>query len=110
MEEINREEWEEEDLLRIETDVEAFEVELRAEALLNAADAHAAAAYEAVVWYKLPGGGHGAASGVPVPARERTWTGMVRTLYIWGSGGKACLELEVTCRYRLLRLNRMALG
>ena len=57
---ISREESEEEDLLRIETDDEAFEVELRAEALLNAADAHAAATYEAVVWHKLPGGGHGA--------------------------------------------------
>lgn len=49
-------EEEEEDLMPIETDEEALEVELRAEALLDAADARAAAAYEAGIWRELRSG------------------------------------------------------
>ena len=47
------EDEEEEDLMPIETDEDALEVELRAEALLDAADTRAAAAYEAGVWREL---------------------------------------------------------
>jgi hypothetical protein len=48
-------EEEEEDLLPAETDEEALEVELNAEARLDAADARAAAVYEAGVWRDLRG-------------------------------------------------------
>ncbi|KAI9454771.1 hypothetical protein BJY52DRAFT_706779 [Lactarius psammicola] len=44
-----------EDLMSDETDDEALEVELAAEALLDAADARAAVAYEAGVWRELRG-------------------------------------------------------
>jgi hypothetical protein len=47
------EQEQEQDLMPIETDEEALEVELRAEALLDAADARAAAAYEAGIWREL---------------------------------------------------------
>jgi len=48
-------EEEEEDLIPAETDSEALEVELNAEARLDTADARAAAAYEAGVWRELRG-------------------------------------------------------
>ena len=44
----------------IETDEEALEVELKAEALLDAADARAAATYEAGIWRELKGSSAGA--------------------------------------------------
>ena len=52
-EEEEQEQEQEEDLMPIETDEEALEVELKAEALLDAADARAAAAYEAGIWREL---------------------------------------------------------
>jgi hypothetical protein len=47
------EQEQEQDLMPIETDEEALEVELKAEALLDAADVRAAAAYEAGIWREL---------------------------------------------------------
>jgi hypothetical protein len=57
----------EEDLMPIETDEEALEAELHAEAQLDAADVRAAATYEAGLRRDLRGGGQGAgaASGGP---------------------------------------------
>jgi hypothetical protein len=49
----DEEEEEEENLMPTETDEEALEAELRAEARLDAADARAAAAYEAGIWREL---------------------------------------------------------
>jgi hypothetical protein len=43
----------EEDLMPTETDEEALEVELKAEARLDVADARAAAMYEASIWHEL---------------------------------------------------------
>lgn len=51
----NEVEEDEEDLMPTETDEEALEVELKAEERLDAADARAAAAYEAGVWRELRG-------------------------------------------------------
>ena len=51
----DNDEGDEEDLMPAETDEEALEVELNAEARLDAADARAAAAYEAGVWRELRG-------------------------------------------------------
>ncbi len=51
----NSEEEDAEDLMSDETDDEALEVELAGEALLDAGDARAAAAYEAGVWRELRG-------------------------------------------------------
>ena len=48
-------EGEEEDLMPTETNNEALKVELDAEARLDAADARAAAVYEAGVWGELKG-------------------------------------------------------
>ena len=91
-----------------ETGDEALEAELRTEALLDEVDVHTAAAYEAGVWRELRrGGGKAATGGGPSRrAQERTWMGMVRILWVCRSGGKACLELEVTCRRRWLRLRK----
>ena len=51
-----------EDLIPAETDDEVLEAELRAEARLDAADARAAAEYEAGVWRELRGVGRGGPS------------------------------------------------
>jgi hypothetical protein len=53
----DNEEEEEEDLMPTETDEEALEVELKAEARLDAADARAAAAYEAGICCELRSAG-----------------------------------------------------
>jgi len=53
---------EQEDLMPAETDDEALEAELRAEARLDAADTRAAAEYEAGVWRDLRGVGRGGLS------------------------------------------------
>jgi hypothetical protein len=60
----------EEDLMPIETDDEALEIELNAEARLDAADARAAAEYEAGVWRELRRGG-GALRYAGLPLRTR---------------------------------------
>ncbi len=94
-----------------QTGDEALKAELRTEVLLDEVDVRAAAAYEAGVWRELRrGGAQGATGGGSSRrARERTWTGMVRTLYNFGSGGKACLEFTHRCRLLRLR-NRMVSG
>jgi hypothetical protein len=53
---------EQEDLMPAETDDEALEADLRAEARLDTADARAAAVYEAGVWRELEGVGRGGPS------------------------------------------------
>jgi hypothetical protein len=55
-------EEEQEELMPTETDDEAVEAELRAEVRLDAADAGAAAEYEAGVWRELEGVGRGGPS------------------------------------------------
>jgi len=72
---------EDKDLMLAETDNEALEAELRAEALLDAADACAAVAYEAGLWRELRGGRQGGTgravlrgergNGAPMRERER---------------------------------------
>ena len=97
---------EEEDLMPVETGFEALEAELRTEALLDEVDVRAAAAYEAAC-----GASSSGAVGRPLRAaalrgergsgaRERTWTGMVRTLClrkrrngVFGVGGHAPVPL-----------------
>ena len=107
----------EEDLMPAETGDEALEAELRTEALLDEVDVRAAAAYEAGVWRELcRGGGQGATGGGP---SRRAWKrragadmdgGGAHSMHLQ-KRRKACLELEATCRCRLLRLrNRMVSG
>jgi hypothetical protein len=62
---------EDEDLMLAETDNEALEAELCAEALLDAADACAAVAYEAGLWRELRGGRQGGTGGPSRRARMR---------------------------------------
>jgi hypothetical protein len=62
-------EEEQEDLMPAETDDEALEAELRAEVRLDAADARAAAEYEARVWRDLRGIGQGDLSQGPKKRR-----------------------------------------
>jgi hypothetical protein len=100
-----------------ETCDKALEAELRTEALLEEVDVRAAAAYEAGVWRELcRGGGQGATGGGP---SRRAWKrragadmdgGGAHSMHLQ-KRRKACLELEATCRCRLLRLrNRMVSG
>jgi hypothetical protein len=107
-----------EDLMPAETGDEALEAELCVEALLDAADARARPQRTRLACGASSARAVGRALRVVAlrgergsGARERTWMGMVRTLCVCGSGGKACLELEATCQCRLLRLrNRMVSG
>lgn len=66
---------EEEDLMPTETDEEALEVELKAEERLDAADARAAAAYEAGIWRELRSTYNAGAPLQRSRKRRRSWDG-----------------------------------
>jgi hypothetical protein len=75
----------------------------RTEALLDEVDVRAAAAYEAGVWRELRWGGRRYGRRPFAESAEAArGSGKVRTLCVYGSGGRGRLKVDGTCRCRLL--------
>jgi hypothetical protein len=104
------EEGEEENLMPTETDEEALEVELRAEARLDAADARAAAAYEAGIWRELRSA-HTNAGASLRRSRKRRRSGDGEEVEMeMGGGGDVVSPTGMRLRTRKRRKNLRASG
>jgi hypothetical protein len=98
-----------EDLMPNETDEEALEVELKAEARLDVADARAAAAYEASLWRELRSA-HNAHSGASLRrSRKRRRSGDGEEVEVGGEDGDVS-PTSMRSRTRKRRKNLRASG
>jgi len=101
---------EEEDLMLTETDEEALEVELKAEALLDTADARAAAAYEAGIWRELRSRSAHDAGASLRRSRKRRRSGDGEEVEVGGEDGDDVSPTNMRLRTRKRRKNVRASG
>jgi hypothetical protein len=101
---------EEEDLMPTGTDEEALEVELKAEALLDAADDRAAASYEAGIWRELRSrSAHNAGASLR-RSRKRRRSGYGEEVEVGGEDGDDVSPTSMRLRARKRRKNVRASG